>query len=259
MSKELAPAFQFYASDYLSDENVALMTPEEEGCYIRLMAYCWKEGSIPADEKKLTTLCKGVCPTKLVIDCFDFPSQNGSRLFHPRLESEREKQKKWRSKSAKGGKNSASKRKHKKDLHAEQGGSTNGQAARLKGGGTLQSSSSSSTASSNEPPKSPKGDRDNGHKNTAKFFDLFWKSYPRKEAKQPAYKSFWKINPDEALLRIMIEWLELARDSEQWQDVNKIPHPSTWLNQKRWEGNPPPRPKQPERMSSLLDDDDNEQ
>jgi len=48
--KGKAPAFQFYAADWLADEAVSVMSLEEEGAYIRALCYCWREGSIPADE-----------------------------------------------------------------------------------------------------------------------------------------------------------------------------------------------------------------
>lgn len=104
-----SPAFQFYAADYLADEKVALMTLEEEGAYIRALAYCWREGSIPADEDRLGILLKGAPTTvvRVVKRCFKQSSQDGERLVHPRLEQEREKQRVWREKSAKGGAKSA--------------------------------------------------------------------------------------------------------------------------------------------------------
>lgn len=43
------PAFQFYAGDWRADGVVSLMSLEEEGAYIRLLAYAWLEGSIPID------------------------------------------------------------------------------------------------------------------------------------------------------------------------------------------------------------------
>lgn len=143
------PAFQFYAAEYLADEHVQLMTLEEEGAYIRLLAFCWREGSIPQDITALSRLCKGASTTVLTTVVKRFkPIENGQRLVHPRLENERKKQQEWREKSALGGKASAHKRKHPKPKADEQGGatksqphgSTNGQAARLN-----SSSSSSST------------------------------------------------------------------------------------------------------------------
>lgn len=96
MSK--APAFQFYAAEFLSDENVVLMTNQEVGCYIKLMAYCWREGSIPSDISKIAKLCgeDGSAMAQLWLaigSCFAVASDSQDRLVHPRLEKERMKQK----------------------------------------------------------------------------------------------------------------------------------------------------------------------
>lgn len=100
-----SPAFQFYAAEYLADENVALMTLEEEGAYIRALAYCWREGSIPADYELLSRLLKGGSTNilRVVVKCFNQHPTEPGRLVHGRLEKEREKQKKWREKSKNGG------------------------------------------------------------------------------------------------------------------------------------------------------------
>ena len=76
----------------------------------------------------------------------------------------------------------------------------------------------------NIPPYSPpKGDGE---------FSSFWDAYPRKVGKQAAEKAFAKVNvPVEVLLKA----IERQKRTEQWQDVKYIPHPSTWLNQGRWE------------------------
>lgn len=107
MSK--SPAFQFYAAEYLADEDVQLMTLEEEGCYIRLLAYCWREGSIPSDLDKLSRLCKGASTTviSMVVKCFDQDVLNIGRMIHKRLEVERDKQREWKEKSSRGGRKSA--------------------------------------------------------------------------------------------------------------------------------------------------------
>ncbi len=107
-----SPCFQFYAAEYLADENVALMTLEEEGAYIRALAYCWREGSIPADDDKLSRLLKGASTTvlRVVEGCFNQSPTEDDRLVHGRLEKEREKQRVWREKSAHGGKKSGESR-----------------------------------------------------------------------------------------------------------------------------------------------------
>lgn len=113
-----SPAFQFYAAEYLADEDVALMSLEEEGAYIRALAYCWREGSIPSDDAKLARLLKGASTTvlRVVTERFNQHPTELGRLVHPRLDKEREKQKIWREKSSEGGKKSANTRRINK-LH----------------------------------------------------------------------------------------------------------------------------------------------
>ncbi len=68
-------------------------------------------------------------------------------------------------------------------------------------------------------------------------FDRFWQAYPRKTAKPQAAKAFARLRPDEPLLLRMLAALALQRQSAQWQrdEGQFIPHPSTWLNGRRWE------------------------
>jgi len=97
--REKSPAFQWYPKDFLSDENVVLMTLEEEGAYRRLMDYCWLQGSIPDDTKSLSMLCKGISVERMAVlwsaikHCF---LKREERWFHPRLEREKTKQNKHR-------------------------------------------------------------------------------------------------------------------------------------------------------------------
>ena len=67
-------------------------------------------------------------------------------------------------------------------------------------------------------------------KNTCAIFDQFWAIYPRKTGKQAASKSFAKLsNADqqEALNNISRLYSQTP--------VQFVPHPSTYLNGKRWE------------------------
>lgn len=108
-----APAFQFYPKDFLGDENVAAMTLEEVGCYTMLLCYCWNEGSLPNDVKRLARLLK-IRPSHMarlweaVGPCFA-PDSDG-RLVHPRLERERSKQHAFRENRSNAGKTGARKR-----------------------------------------------------------------------------------------------------------------------------------------------------
>jgi len=149
-SKQRAPAFQFYAADYLADESVALMTLEEEGAYTRAIAYCWREGSLPADPGLLSRLLKNA-PSEVVRTVVrkfeEIDAESGKRLIHPKLEAERKKQRDWARKSIEGGKASGNARR-KKTLHAEPKANqnTNGgsQMVEPKANSSFASSSSSS-------------------------------------------------------------------------------------------------------------------
>lgn len=68
-------------------------------------------------------------------------------------------------------------------------------------------------------------------------FDRFWAAYPRKVGKGAARKIWTKLNPSDDLILKMISSLEKQCSSSQWQKDGGqyIPHPSTWLNQERWD------------------------
>ena len=69
------------------------------------------------------------------------------------------------------------------------------------------------------------------------LFERFWTAYPRKVAKQTAMRAFEKIDPDEAMLETMIAAVGKWKMTDQWNEAGGqfIPHPATWLNQRRWE------------------------
>ena len=90
-----APAFQFYPGDFLSDENVVLMNNQAVGCYIKLLCYNWKRGSVPADMPRLAKLCGETEASMAELwpslePCFN--SNGHGRLVNPRVEVERAKQ-----------------------------------------------------------------------------------------------------------------------------------------------------------------------
>jgi hypothetical protein len=69
-------------------------------------------------------------------------------------------------------------------------------------------------------------------------FEIFWKAYPRKTAKFPAFKSWEKqsIEGDAFLPKQIIGDIEKRTRLNFWPtDHSKIPHAATWLNQRRWD------------------------
>lgn len=108
-----------------------------------------------------------------------------------------------------------------------------------------------------DPPIPPSGgSRRRGKKPAAEehpLFAGFWASYPRKEARGKAAEAFARLNPDESLFAAMMAALERQKGWPRWvKDGGEfIPHPTTWLNGRRWEdqppevSNPPIRPPSP--------------
>ena len=167
MSK--SPAFQFYPADYLSDANTVVFTAEQDGHYLRLLCFCWLEGSIPSDPEEIQKLLKGssrVVEQTLnpVLNCFQLDKKSG-RLVHLRLLKEKKKQSDWRKKCAKGGKASGESRRGPSEVPGYLKGSSRVVEQPLN---TMFSSSSSSSSSiSNK-------------KHISENFEKEWKEYPRK-------------------------------------------------------------------------------
>ena len=95
----------------------------------------------------------------------------------------------------------------------------------------------------NTPYSPPEGDVQEPVQECAKqavdwgLFERFWSAYPRKQNKERARRAWKKLNPDVELCRIMSAALERDKQSDQWRrdGGEYIPHPSSWLNGRRWE------------------------
>lgn len=73
------------------------------------------------------------------------------------------------------------------------------------------------------------------NKQKEEWFKEFWASYPRKVAKPLAESSFRKKCVDEVTFCDIMKSLDRHKQTEQWKDVKYVCHPSTWLNQMRWQ------------------------
>lgn len=88
-SKGRAPAFQFYADDFLA--GTMTMTNEERGAYISLLCLQWSKGSVTELDIQriclgMPTHCQGICQSK-------FQLGDDGHYRNQRLEVERSKQK----------------------------------------------------------------------------------------------------------------------------------------------------------------------
>lgn len=111
------PAFQFYPNDWLSSTKVSLMTPAEEGAYLRLLCHAWNapDCGLPDSDEELAVL------SRLGEGWFNggsekirvcFTAKNG-RLYNERLLATRKDQERWREKSRRGGIASGKSRRNK--------------------------------------------------------------------------------------------------------------------------------------------------
>lgn len=73
-------------------------------------------------------------------------------------------------------------------------------------------------------------------KDYSEQFERWWLLYPRRTAKAAAYKS-WKRQRLDSEVDQVIKTTEAYKTTEQWtRDKGQfVPHPTTFLNQGRWE------------------------
>lgn len=76
---------------------------------------------------------------------------------------------------------------------------------------------------------------------SAEMFARFWSLYPRKVGKEAARKAWDKLTLTDELFEVMVQALGAQSVNTEWTKDNGqfIPHPSTWLNGKRWEDEVP--------------------
>lgn len=103
------PYLPLYVQDLISDPKVAAMSNECLGAYVRLLCYCWIDGYLPVDEKKLKVMSRlgrrwghhrDDLMHRFVQQKLELPVQQKTELgvqqittvlTHPRLDAERAK------------------------------------------------------------------------------------------------------------------------------------------------------------------------
>lgn len=267
-----SPAFQFYPADWLSSESVMLMTPAEEGAFIRLLALAWQDENctLPDDDKRLAVLSrlgkgwlKGGSSTKIRKKFIPHPTLIG-RLYNERLMDERARQNIWRQKSQEGGIKSAKMRDEKSKMLLNTQISSKGGSTVVEGclpNGSNQTSTLLSpplppplfpSQENNISPSAPAADAavceiprtPHPKSEYSPEFEAFWSGYPAegRKAKAGAWKAWKKLKPDRELQLRMVAALEeqsMARFAQSNRDPKAfIPcwkHCATWINGGCWE------------------------
>ena len=109
-SHEQSPAFQFYASDWLTNPDRLRLSLEEQGAYILLYCHCWQGFEIEYDVVVLSRMCncridklKTMIPN--IIHLFKQVEKNGKIYLQCiQAEEERKEQELNRIKRSKAGK-----------------------------------------------------------------------------------------------------------------------------------------------------------
>lgn len=84
-------------------------------------------------------------------------------------------------------------------------------------------------------------------------FEKFWKLYPRKVKKATAEAAWKKLDPTPEVFTSIMTALARQASSIDWLKSNGqfIPHPTTWLNGKRWEDEVVPATASQSRHNNL--------
>lgn len=102
-----SPAVQWYAKDHLTSVRVAMMDLKTEGAYRRALDYCWLNGFLPNNLKKLCEVIGKGCTEKIakvVYEMFEVHPDFPDRLVNERQEKERAKQANFRASRVENGK-----------------------------------------------------------------------------------------------------------------------------------------------------------
>lgn len=107
------PAFQFYATDFLSDGPVIAMSLEERGAYITMLCVAWTEQGLPNDHKRLAKLLR--VSTRKFADIWEsmevcWQVDDSGRLVSPKMEGIRTEMRERSNTASEAGKRGAKKR-----------------------------------------------------------------------------------------------------------------------------------------------------
>lgn len=215
------------------------MTTEEVGAYILLLCKSWREkppGSLPSDDPTLARWARLPLDRWLVcrpgvLAAYTFGTD--SRWHQKRLRTEYDKLISFR----KSRQSAAVSMWEKKKLHAR---AVHEQCIPSSSSFSLDSKEDSKPSA----PTKTVGASDG--------FLCFWDTYPRKVDRKEALRGWVKGLCDNLLGEILVS-LSVWKQTEQWQDIEKVPYPSTWINKQRWKETPESRVSRGEQKARNTD------
>lgn len=219
--------YRFYGGDWLSDPKVMLLSAGERMCFVTLMcivsANDSTDGSTIISEKKLM-LHSGVDPDSEEWDRIKGVLVKLEKLGFVTLsdtdvtDSDKQVtlanwvQRQWIVEDSR-----VRMRRHRAKKREE--------------------NENSVTTKSQNPSESVSASASESKKEVEDRFDLFWSAYPKKVAKKKAQQIWMRLKPSEDLTKRIIADVEARAKTDSWKKEKRkyVPHPTTYLNQERWE------------------------
>lgn len=219
--------YPFHLGDYLA--HTAHLDPIEDIAYRRMLdLYYMREGPLPHDVGEIARLIRmrdAADRVQSVLREFFEDAEDGYR--HKRCDEEilRMQERQAKARASAEASVSARQAKAKRTLSER---STNAQRMLNERSTDAELPTPTPTPTPDIPPIPPKG---------PELFEEFWAAFPRKVGKDAAARAFAKRKPDRSMLDQMLAAIATQKGSPQWvKDGGEfIPHPSTWLNQGRWQ------------------------
>lgn len=215
------PAFLFYSSDFLV--GVSDLTMEERGQYITLICLQHQKGHL--SKRNIDIAIPNV--SQYVLDKFKIDEEGN--YYNVRTEEEIEKRQRYldsrQANGAKGGRPKKTTENHMLSKEKPYGKPTENHSENEIEIKIINTNIHNSIHNSTDSIGSIYN----------KCFNEFWEKYPKKVAKKYAFDCYVKIEMTEELHQMMLSAIEKQKKLPEWGDVRYIPHPSTWLNQRRWE------------------------
>jgi uncharacterized protein YdaU (DUF1376 family) len=224
-----APAFQFYPGDFL--HATTFLSAAAVGSYIRMLSVAWEHGPIP-DTPHALAKAMGLGPSDPPFADVWAELQAKWALtpagwINRKLEAVRADQDAYRARKRTAGQHGAAIR---------HGRTVAEPVVVLR---PCQGKSDDLAWQKPSPSPSPSPSKDQDQERTAQTarFETFWAAYPKHVGKAAAVKAFAALKADDAILGTLLDALARHCRLPQWvkDDGEFVPHPATWLRQRRWE------------------------
>jgi uncharacterized protein YdaU (DUF1376 family) len=240
------PIMCFFVRDEMAE--VAPFDAAERGVVASLKNNLWAAGGeLPADARRLARMCG--------VDLDAWPAlwgavrhvfvEAGGKITHTKLSAEMARAREQREAHRRGADLTNAQRSAQRG--AERGAERSAERADSGSDSAPPCDTPPSPSPSGSPSVAPSPSPASGRKRSpatpagapsySATFEEIWEKYPKKVAKADAWRTFQKIAPPPDQVLAALTW---QCESRAWQDVNFVPHLTTYLNRQQWEDQPNP-------------------